>query len=364
MTELQQWHLSHGGTGTPLAATGCAVASYGNLDEELAWGRTRALVVDRSACARIQISGNDRRDLLQRLTTNDVLKIEEGRGVPTVFTTGKGRIVDRVVVHAASDGDLIIGSAHRAQAIAEWINKYVIREDVSLSDITDSTAMIDVVGPKAAESLHAPLLAFAHLHEMAVIDVQGVQVLAIRTDPVAGLTVRLMVPATLAPVVMEFMLGKGARLGGSDAYNALRLEAGLPLYGPDLNESFTPLEAGLVDTLHFNKGCYVGQEVVARIDTYMKQRRYLIALELEGAPPAAGAQLLLPNGDAGEVTSAASVGGGKSRALGYIKTEDPRVGMEVSVSDGGVARTAVIMNRPAQAPAPKGGEGNQCAVVV
>ncbi|MBI5495719.1 MAG: aminomethyl transferase family protein, partial [Deltaproteobacteria bacterium] len=357
--EMRSWHNGHGGRGEPWAPTGCSVADYGDANAEVEAGRADVLVVDRSRCARLQLNGQDRRDLLQRLTTNDLLALPEGKGAATTFTNGKGRIVDRVVVHAASDGDMIVGSAGRAEAIAAWIAQYVIREDVEVVDLTAATVQLDVLGPRAAELCHAPLVAFADLHELMQLDLGGVQVLAAKSDTVAGLTVRLIMPTGVAPRVCNWLVGRGARFGGSTAYNALRLEAGLPLYGPELNEEHNPLEAGLVDTLHFGKGCYVGQEVVARMDTYMKQRRYLIALETETPAPPPGSRLFLPNGDEGEVTSAADVGHGRARLLGYLKTEDPKVGMEVGVRvEGGTERKAFVVRRPSQAPAPKGGEGS------
>jgi folate-binding protein YgfZ len=365
MDAVMGWYREHGAVGDAWQPTGCVARHFGNPAAETEAGRARALIVDRSRCARLQLTGKDRRELVQNLTTNDVLKVPEGKGVATTFTTGKGRIVDRVVLHAASDGDLLIGNADRASALVEWMEKYIIREDVQQADLTEATVMLDVVGPRAAELCHAPLVAFADLHELMILELAGVSVLAMKTDAVAGLTVRLVVPATHAIPLLEFLMGRGGVLGGSDAYNVLRLEAGMPLYGPELNEEHNPLEAGLVDTLHFSKGCYVGQEVVARVDTYMKQRRYLVALEVEGAPPAPGARLSLPNGDEGEVTSAADTGNGRSRMLGYLKTQDPFVGLDVQLDEEGLPRrTAVVVRRPAQAPAPKGGEGNQCSVVV
>ncbi|MEW5849871.1 MAG: hypothetical protein AB2A00_13840 [Myxococcota bacterium] len=364
MAAMTEWHGKAGGRGEACGPTGCAVASYGDVAAEREAGRTGALAVDRSRCARLQLTGKDRRDLVQRLTTNDVLNVPDGMGVATVFTTGKGRIVDRVVLHAASDGDLLVGSADRADPLIEWMNGYIMREDVTVTNLTPATTQIDVVGPKAVEVTGATLLTSAALHELMVVELAGMQVLAARADPVGGQTVRLIVPEGLGPRLMDALVAKGARPGGGDAYNALRLEAGLPLYGPEMNLEHSPLEAGLVDTLHFAKGCYIGQEVVARIDTYMKQRRYLIAVEVEGPPPAAGATLSLSNGDSGAVTSSADVGNGKSRLLGYIKTEDPRVGMLVDVIEGDVRRQGVVRNRPAQAPAPKGGEGSQCSVVI
>lgn len=363
MTTLGEWHAAHGATGTAWEPTGCVAASYGDPIKETEYGRTRAVFFDRSACARVQLLGADRRDLVQRLTTNDVTKVEEGQGIPTVITTSKGRIVDRVVLHAASDGDLMVGSPGQADAIMEWMGKYIIREDASLVDLGPSTAMVDVVGPRAAEALHAPLLAFANLHEMAVVDVAGVQVLAVRSDAVGTLTIRCIMPVELAPTVLDFLVKKGAIPGGGDAYNTLRLEAGLPLFGPELGQSWTPLEAGLIDAMHFAKGCYVGQEVAARMDTYMKQRRYLVALELDGVPPKPGAEILMPNGDKGEVTSSADLHNGKARAMGYLKTDTPTVGTVLAVVEEGVSRPAVVAHRPAQAAAPKGGEGNQNAAV-
>ena len=364
MDGLKAWHEAAGGVGTAPACTGARVAHYGSVTDELQAARTGALAVDRSGCTRLQLSGVDRRDLLQRMTTNDVASAKEGMGVPTVFITGKGRIIDRVVVHAASDGDLLVGGAGTAQALQDFLAKYIIREDVTVADLGTATMMVDLMGPKALEVLHAPLLGFSALHELMVVDAGGVQVLANRTDPVAGLTVRLIVPTPLGPALLDHLVRRGAMPGGGMAYNALRVEAGLPLAGAELTEERNPLEAGLVDAIHFNKGCYIGQEVVARVDTYMKQRRYLVALGLEGPPPQVGARIVGPDGGEGVVTSSAELPGHPSRALGYLKGQDLTVGMAVEVEDSAGTRSATVMARPAQQPPAAEAVGNASAAVM
>jgi folate-binding protein YgfZ len=360
---LRPWHHDHGGTGEPYPPTGCLVDRYGDVAAEFQAAHEGALLVDRSRCARLQLSGKDRRDLVQRLTTNELEKLPEGHGAPTVFINGKGKILDRVVLHAASDGDIMVGGADRAGALLDWMRGYIIREDVEMTDLTEATTQLELMGPRTLDILHAPLLGFSALHELMVVELGGVQVLANRTDPVAGVCIRMIVPTDLASTVVEHLLKRGARLGGGAAYNALRVEAGLPLTGPELNDERNPLEAGLVDAVHFNKGCYIGQEVVARVDTYMKQRRYLVGLELEGTPPAPGSPVLTAEGGEGEVTSCAPMFNGRSRALAYVKGADLTVGMQLTVTDDGVQRHATVVKRPAQQPAPKGGEGNQSAAV-
>lgn len=357
------WHARAGGTGVGWRPTGCPVASYGTVAAELEAGRRGALVVDRSGCARLHLSGPDRRGLVQRLSTADVAALEEGQGAATVFTTQKGRIVDRVALHAAGDGDLVVGGADRAARLAAWIQRFVIQEQVEIQDVTAATAQVDVVGPRAAEVVGAPEAAALALHQAAVVKVGGVCALLTRAEPVAGQTLRLVVPAALLGTLMDSLVARGGKPGGSMAYNALRLEAGLPLAGPELDEEYNPLEAGLVDAIHFGKGCYVGQEVVLRVDTYMKQRRYLVGVEVEGPAPEPGSDLKLANGDAGSVTSAAEMGTGRSRLLGYVKSAELRVGQAIDVCDRHGTRAGVIVARPAQPPAPAGREGQGCAAV-
>ena len=320
-------------------------------EEHRALTRDVALL-DRSYVGRLSFTGEDALDLLNRLSTNELMTLEEGRGTATVLTSNKGRIMDVLVVLRLSDRLMVLTAPQSRQKVAEWIDFYTIVEDIGLQDVTGETAMISVAGPEAAQLLNAldrVDVASMGRYDSAQASIGGVDASLFRTDFVGPRAYDLLVPANDGPRLWDELSSRGERYGlrrvGLEALEAVRVEQGVPAYGRELTEAFNPLEAGLRELISFTKGCYVGQEVVARLDTYKKVQKALVGLRWDGdTTPPPGARLLLDGKQVGVVTSASrSTLHDTGLGLAYVRRAQAEPGTVLSLETGeGPAEAEVV----------------------
>lgn len=317
-------------------------------------GHARAILVDRSNLGRLAFHGKDSLDLLHRLTTNNIKTLRTGEGTAAVFATPKGRILDLVTFHLAEELLLCLSGAGRAAPIRDWIERYTFREEVHVQDLTASHGTLGLFGPTAAltiAELFGEAAAQGPLHAPSVVEVGGSRALLAPTYPLAGGGYHLTAPAEALPAIRERILGgiHGVTEAGEECLEVLRIEAGRPAAGRELTEEYNPWEARLDDAISLSKGCYVGQEVVARLNTYRKVSKRLVSLAIPGETPPPSAAILAHSGETtGLLTSAAAVPGeGRAVGLGYVRDEDARDGVEVEVrSPGGASWQATIVEGP------------------
>ena len=277
---------------------------------------------DASRRGRLRMSGEDAIDLLDRLTTNALSELRPGEGMATVLTTNKGRIIDLLRVLHRGDDLLILTSAGTQKRIAEWIDFYTFAEDAALEDVTARTAHRVVVGGGAADALRAAFPNAGDLQSQlshAAGDGDG-NALIIRADmgerdslgriePLPAYEIITPLDAPIPPI-------PASRTLGEDDMKALKIDLGIPSYPNELNEDRNPLEANLKPYINFNKGCYIGQEVVARLNTYGRVQRFLSRLRVDGDVPLEEGSTLesvVGNYEAGFVTSST-----QGMALGYL----------------------------------------------
>jgi len=305
--------------------------------------QTSCAVADRSDLARLRAEGPDFLDLLQRLSTGDVRRLGIGEGAATVLTTAKGRIVDRLLVHRVrEDRVLVVGSPGRAATVLGHLTRFTFAERTGLSDVTESTVLVALVGPRARNGA-----AEAGLHVPAPLGAveqvwRGLPVTVLGHDgsSTEGLSV-VAEGAQAAPLREAVALGPALDAEGIEAWRILR---GLP--GPaEMDEERNPLEAGLWDAISFTKGCYVGQEVVARLrtDDKVARSRVTLALPQGAAVPPRGATLRQGERARGAVTSAVLPPGSRAPvAMGYLRREAAQAGAPVTVAwEGGTADAVV-----------------------
>ena len=300
----------HGGTGPP-----SVLSQYRALTEGVA-------LVDRSSVARLRIGGSDAVDLLDRLTTNDLRSLTPGMGISTVLTTNKGRVIDLLQIASQGDHLLALVSAAVRERVMEWIEFYTFDEDISVSDITESTFMIGVAGPQAESAVanrfssdpSGPLPRYG----LAAARVNGTEATVLRSDFLGSSEFDFIVPAGDGAALAQ-ALGSSASHAGPQAIEPLRIERGIPAPGSELNEDRNPIEAGLIESISFNKGCYVGQEVVARLHTYDKVQRRLCVLRWTDGEARVDDALIGEGGRVGVLTSAAAHPEGGCVGLAYVK---------------------------------------------
>ena len=327
-----------------------AAAGGGPAAGEYRAAHDTAILVDRRDVAALRVTGTDAIDLLHRLSTNDLKAIPEGGGAPTVFTTAKGRILALASVHRAGGALHLLLDARRAGTIRDWIDRYTFREEVRVESLLESHRTLGLCGPQATGIVARAFPGVAGLppHGAAEAAVGAETALLARTFPLAGDAWLVSVPSAAADAVRARLLAAGAGslvTASFDTLETLRIEAGLPAADRELTEDHNPWEARLDDAVSLAKGCYVGQEVIARLNTYRKVARLLVRLESEGREPLPGGAAVFSNGETiGEVTSSAVLPERERViALAYVRDEDAVEGRHVSVAEAAGQRDAVIL---------------------
>ena len=295
-----------------------------------------------AAGGRLRLQGKDALDLLHRLSSNDLLALEPWRWAPTVLTNSKGRVLDHLRVHRLPDHLLVYTGPGNAPKVAEWIDLYTFLEESTVADVTAETGVLQLLGPQTPAflgSINGGLRAVEH-GAVAEARLEDTSVMVSRDDSLGVPAYDLIAPAAGIAHLEALLLDRGQPWGlcpiGDEVFEALRIQAGVPLYGKEMSEQVNPLEAGLRPSISFTKGCYIGQEVVLRLDTYRKVQRHLVRLELEGegAPPSRAA-IAVDGKTVGSVTSAAAAPtGGKVVALGMVRAAHDKAGQQVEVTAG------------------------------
>ena len=293
-----------------------------------------------SHAGRLKAVGADGLDLLNRMSTNAVVDLQPGEGAPTILTTDRGRILDILGVVNLGDYVLLLTSSGRQEAVIEWLDRYTIMEDLEIFDITGETAMLTVLGPSAADAIAKAMdvnVADVPSHHSVVTEAGGRVVTVINRPQgmLSGFDIVLS-PEDL-DAVADALAGAGIVAINEDSYQITRICAAIPEYGREMGDAYNPLEAGLIGGVDFEKGCYIGQEVIARLDTYNKVQKRLVTLRLpEGSEDVSGATLRHEGRDVGVVTSAArNPSTGEVTGLGYARSAHAGVGALLEIGESG-----------------------------
>lgn len=337
---LADLHRRLGARPAPAGAP-AAVAGYGDLDREHRALTGGAALVDRWPVGRLRLTGPDRARFLGGLVTCDVKALGPGRGVYGFFTSVKGRVLADVAVLAFADQLLLELPPGTAAEIAAHLGKYKIADRVEI-ELADDLAPLTVAGPKAAEALgiEVPEAPWSSVET----EIAGVPARLVRQGHlgVDGLT--LWVESVRAAALAEALLARaGGELvpAGSEALETVRVEAGIPRFGADFDADNFPQETGLGDEgVSYQKGCYLGQEVVARIHYRGGVNRGLRRLRLTpaGAAPPPGAALLHDGRPAGRLGSAVrSPSTGEWIGLAVLHQRAADAGTVLEIEGGGAA---------------------------
>lgn len=291
----------------------------------------------------IRGNGNDRLDLLHRLSTGPVGGLTEGQEGITILTSEKGRVIEVVRVLAFSDHVLMLLQGSDVEEVRAWLDKYTIMDDFETVDQTAEYEIVGVYGDRAKALLEDALdVSMPDTGAFATADLSGNEVAVLRDVRLSGSgSFTLILPAGAAGELISRLTEAGASEIGDDTRNMFRIEVGQPEAGAELTGEYNPLEAGLVSYVAFDKGCYIGQEVIARLDTYDKVKRRLMGIVLEHGLeeklPANGETLSIrePVEDVGigTVTSAArSYRLGELIGLAYVRSAYATPGLPVEIS--------------------------------
>jgi aminomethyltransferase len=276
--------------------------------------RKRAAWLDLSARGKIKLTGEDRARLLHAMTTNHIQQLTPGSGCYAFFLNDKGRVLADANILCRPDYFLLDVEPETREPLYQHLDRFIIADDVTLEDATDSTATIAVEGPEAASVLER---AGAPVPEAHYASVEWDSALVARLNATGSAGFFIFAPAGEKQALISRLEAAGAVCADAEAARVVRLEHGKPRYGEDISERFLAQEANQPQALHFSKGCYLGQEIVERVRSRGQIHRVLKPLTLEiNEPPVAGTKLE----DATEITSAAySPALGKVVALAYVR---------------------------------------------
>lgn len=327
-------------------------------------------VMDRSWHAVLRLTGPDRHAFLQGMVSNDILALAPNQGCRAAFLDTTGHILADLHVWNAPDALLIVTDPQVSARLLQTLDTYLIMEDVQIADVSAEWALLSLVGDGAHNAVSAllssplpPDLPPMTLHAAACLDgAQGFVAVPAR-DAVPALD--LWLPTAFAPAVWEALLSQGVVPVGERAAEILRIEAGDAAWGRELSDATLLPEADLPGTVSYTKGCYIGQEIIARLRARGHANRALRGILLpDSAPvPHAGATLHAaeqgPDAgrEIGRITSAVASPrfGGRALALGYVRREFMEPGTALAVHlpqpDGTVFTfPATVLARPFSLP--------------
>jgi folate-binding protein YgfZ len=315
---------------------------------------TAAAFLDRSDRVRLSVSGPDRAKFLHNLTTNDVKRLAPGRGAEAFVTSPQGKTLGFVTILVGEDRIDVLTDPGGAGHLSPHFAKYGVFDDVSIEDVGPRTFEYHLAGPGAVEVLGRLGAGLPEEGDLRHVDttVAGHPARVVQESPlgVPGLTVigdREHGEAVRAAMAE----GGGVPALDAAAAEALRIEAGTPAFGRDVTAENLPQEVGRdARAINFVKGCYLGQETVARIDALghvNKHLRGLVFPGLAGAVPPAGSAIEAGGKAVGALTSSAfSPWRGSPVALGYVRTAQATAGTAVEVVAGGERWPAVVTDLP------------------
>ena len=290
----------------------------------------------------VRAGGGDRASFLHNMCTNDVRRLTPGDGCEAFFTDVKGKIHSHGILLAGDDAIQIVAMPGTAERLMPQLDRYIIREDVKLADESANLAWLLVFGERARK------IAVAALGEGAVagldaawshrnVAVAGAAATVVRCDlPWTGGFLLGCSPAALDALEGQWT-GAGGTLGGEELWQTIRVESAWPLWGVDFDASNLPQEVSRdAQAISFRKGCYLGQETVARLDALGHVNKQLVAVAFaeEDVPPA-GTELLHNDQAAGRVTSSCwSPRAAKPQAICMVKRGAAAVGSTLHWSGG------------------------------
>jgi len=310
---------------------------------------------ERTHWGRIRLTGADRVRFLHNQTTNNIEQLSAQQGCHTVFVTSTGRTIDLATTYAFSDSLLIVVSPGMAKQLYDWMDRYIFFSDkVTLTDESDETFMFTVLGDGVDETIAA-------LGEIDLKETFAHQTI----EGIAGNDVRTTEPVTIASgtdlaiegytilgsqqdaeIVKNVLIAAGASAKSQADWEALRIQQGRPMPPAELTDDDNPLEAGLWDSISFEKGCYIGQETIARLNTYNGVKKKLWGLQMETPlPESAPTDALVLKVDDRKVGRLTSLSAARDFGLGYVRTKAGGEGLEVMVEGeqiSAIARTVAV----------------------
>ncbi|NJK52314.1 MAG: folate-binding protein YgfZ [Leptolyngbyaceae cyanobacterium SU_3_3] len=296
-----------------------------------------AQVYDRAAWGVIEVSDSDRLQFLHNQSTNDFKSLKPGQGCDTVFLTSTARTIDLATAYVLEDSILLLVSPNTQEKVIKFLDRYIFFADrVKLSDVTAQIATLSLIGEGSRavlQKLGAAEISDRPYASHHLFDLAG---LAVRVAVGSGLALggyTLITQADQSAELKKALLETGAEWMDDRAWEKLRIQQGRPMPDRELTDDYNPLEAGLWHTISFNKGCYIGQETIARLDTYKGVKQQLWGVKLSALAELGTAVIGWAQKKWGTLTSIMATEDG-AIGLAYIRTKAKgEAGTQVTVNE-------------------------------
>ena len=254
--------------------------------------------------ALLSLTGRDRVRWLNGMVSNNIRDLAVGNGIYAFLLTPQGHI--QADAYAFNRGESLLVETERSQSetVLRIFRKYIIMDKVEIEDVSEKVAVLALAGPKSSE-LIASVGATTDLTALQFNEInwKGVQVTVVRGDNPSFPNYEIWVPSGQADAIWNALLQAGALEVRQQTLETFRILCGIPKVGQDTREKTLPQETGQERALNYNKGCYIGQEIVERIRARGAVHRTFVGFEVEGAAPAAGTKVQSEGKDVGEITS-------------------------------------------------------------
>ena len=333
------------------------IKNYSSLDEEVYSLNNGVALKFMNTSSIIELKGTDSLDFLHRISTNSMKNLNKEEVKKTIFTSEKGRIIGVSTVMNFESFILLITGIYSKQKVMSWINKYIIGDDVKLSDASHRFNLFEIVGPQSESflSLFAGDAANSVSdNSFKVVSADGVLFFLARLKDENGLQKFwiLAEQENAKKLITNMVENKGPfdfNLVGEESYGVYQIENGIPSDPNELNDLYNPYEAKIINLVDFKKGCYIGQEVIARLDTYDKVQKHLVGLCFPETIETSEKFTLLDDesNEVGVITSLAySPKIKKNIALGYLKKSLAVQGTKVTAKNGAKSMDVMVHELP------------------
>ncbi len=298
---------------------------------------TKVAVYNRSHWGRIKVSDNDRLRFLHNQSTNDFESLKSGQGCDTVFVTSTARTIDLASAYVTDDAVVLLVSPNRREYLMQWLDKYIFFADkVKLTDLTDQTVTFSIIGSQSdaiVKKLGADeIIGKPYGSHIPIPNLEGdtENIIAVGSG-LASPGYTFILNANNKEKIWSKIIEAGAIEIQDNDWEMLRILQGRPQPESELTDDYNPLEVGLWQTVSFDKGCYIGQETIARLNTYKGVKQNLWGIRLNAAAEL-GTVITAGDDKVGKLTSCTQ-DGNNYFGLGYIRTKAGGVGLKVKVGE-------------------------------
>ncbi|KAK9810262.1 hypothetical protein WJX72_007511 [[Myrmecia] bisecta] len=332
--------------GAEFTADGIAL-TFNNEKKAAAALENGAVVVNQSHWGRLRVSGDDRLTFLHGQSTNDFKSLRPGQGCDTVVVTAQGRTIELVSCYVQGNGVLVVVPPGMKEGLLARLNKYIFFGDkVAVQDISDRCCMLTLAGPEAdniLSDLGAGKVVGQDHGTHILLNSRGSPVIVARGCGLATSGYTLIGDEAIGGELWRTLRAKGALPMGEQGWQTARTLQGRPLAGAELTEDYNPLEAGLYSAVSVDKGCYIGQETIAKVANLNAVKQQLWGLDM-ATPVRPGDTITAAGEKLGRVTSVAMKPDGTPFALGYLKSKSRGAALQLKglkVEAAGIQGTVV-----------------------